>query len=116
MVFVFLNMTENVLDVIIVGGSAAGLSAALTLGRALRTVTVIGGCAPCNRTSPYSHNFITQDGSKPSDIIAAAKKQVDRYPTVSFFHDLAVDAKKENDIFHVITESGRVFHSKRLLL
>jgi thioredoxin reductase len=109
-------MTQNDFDVIIVGGSVAGLSAALTLGRALRSVMVIDGCTPCNRTSPYSHNFITQDGSTPSDIIAKAKEQVLQYPTVSFFEDEVVDAKKENETFHVVTAAGKVFRARRLLL
>ncbi len=109
-------MTENQLDVIIVGGSIAGLSAALTLGRALRSVMVIDGCAPCNRHSPYSHNFITRDGEPPAEIIRAARAQVRQYPSVSFFDDEVVDAKKENDIFHVVTRTGKVFHGKRLLL
>ena len=114
-VFVFLGMAETH-DVIIIGGSIAGLSAALTLGRALRTVLVVDGCAPCNRTSPFSHNFITHDGNTPADIVASAKEQVMQYPTVSFCTDQVVDAKKENELFHVVTESGKVFHAKRLLL
>lgn len=109
-------MAENLSDVIIVGGSIAGLSAALTLGRALRSVIVIDDCAPCNKTSPYSHNFITHDGSKPDDIVIAAKEQIAQYPTVSFVKDKVVDAKKHNDRFHVVTETGKVFHAHRVLL
>ena len=49
-------------DVIIIGGSYAGLSAAMALGRALRNVLVIDSGKPCNRQTPHSHNFITHDG------------------------------------------------------
>ncbi|WP_460503189.1 FAD-dependent oxidoreductase, partial [Hymenobacter agri] len=49
-------------DVIIIGGSYAGLSAAMSLGRARRRVLVLDTAQPCNRQTPHSHNFLTQDG------------------------------------------------------
>lgn len=60
------QMAENNLwDVVIVGGSYAGLSAAMALGRSLRNVLLIDSGKPCNRQTPYSHNFLTEDGSTP---------------------------------------------------
>ncbi len=50
---------EKEYDVVIVGGSYAGLSAAMALGRAMRKVLIIDSGMPCNRQTPYSHNFIT---------------------------------------------------------
>ena len=70
------------LDVIIVGGSYAGLSAAMALGRALRKVLIIDGGKPANRFTPHSHNFITHDGRKPGEIAEMARKQVDAYPSI----------------------------------
>ena len=67
---------ENTFDVIIVGGSYAGLSAAMALGRSMRKVLIIDSGLPCNRQTPHSHNFITQDGEKPSVIAEKGKKQV----------------------------------------
>ncbi|WP_317166786.1 hypothetical protein [Spirosoma aureum] len=59
----FNDMTGNTdFDVIIVGGSYAGLSAAMALGRSLRNVLIIDCGLHCNRQTPHSHNFITQDG------------------------------------------------------
>ena len=55
-------------EAIIVGGSYAGLSAAMALGRSLRNVLIIDSGKPCNRTTPHSHNFITQDGETPQAI------------------------------------------------
>lgn len=69
-------------EVIIVGGSYSGLSAAMSLGRSLRQVLVIDSGLPCNRQTPHSHNFITHDGEKPAVILALAKVQVDFYDTV----------------------------------
>src|SRR5688500_8971623 len=71
----FNDMTDNkIFDVIIVGGSYAGLSAAMSLGRALRNVLIIDSGLPCNRQTPHSHNFITQDGEKPSLLRKKRKK------------------------------------------
>jgi thioredoxin reductase len=60
----------NTFDVIIVGGSYSGLAAAMALGRALKKVLVIDSGKPCNRQTPYSHNFITHDGDSPTEIAA----------------------------------------------
>ena len=60
--------TTAAVDCLIVGGSYAGLSAALTLGRSLRKTIVIDEGLPCNRFAPHSQNFLTHDGSRPSDI------------------------------------------------
>jgi len=81
-------------EVIIIGGSYAGLSAAMALGRALRNVLIIDSGLPCNRQTPYSHNFITQDGEKPNIIAEKAKAQVLKYNTIKFLNDFVVSGKK----------------------
>lgn len=102
-------------DVIIIGGSYSGLSVAMSLGRALRQVLVIDSGLPCNRQTPYSHNFITQDGEKPAAISAKAKLQVDLYKTVHFYNGLAIKAVKNENGFEVSTESGETFNSRKIL-
>ncbi|MEM9076935.1 MAG: NAD(P)/FAD-dependent oxidoreductase [Bacteroidota bacterium] len=106
---------NNIFDVIIVGGSYAGLSAALALGRSLRNVLIIDSGNSCNEQTPHSHNFITQDGSTPSFISAKAKEQVLDYPTVQFLNDKATDGIKKNEGFEIWTESGRSFQSRKLI-
>lgn len=108
-------MKQKNFDVIIVGGSYSGLSAAMSLGRSLRQVLVIDSGLPCNRQTPYSHNFITQDGEKPAVISAKAKLQVDLYKTVYFYNGLAVEAVKRDNGFEISTESGEVFSSRKVL-
>ena len=71
--------TKKNFEVIIIGGSYAGLSAAMALGRSLRKVLIIDSGLPCNRQTPHSHNFITQDGVQPNVIVEKAKAQVLRY-------------------------------------
>ncbi|KAF2515516.1 NAD(P)/FAD-dependent oxidoreductase [Flavobacterium zhairuonense] len=108
-------MKQKNFDVIIIGGSYSGLSAAMSLGRSLRQVLVIDSGLPCNRQTPYSHNFITQDGEKPAVISAKAKLQIDLYKTVHFYKGLAVKAIKKENEFEVSTESGEVFNSRKIL-
>ncbi len=103
-------------DVIVVGGSYAGLSASLALGRSRRNVLIIDSGNPCNAQTPHSHNFLTQDGKTPLQIARLGKEQVLMYPTVSYDQDLVVSVHKEFDQFHVHTESGKSFSSRKLLL
>ena len=112
----FNEMTDNKnFDVIIVGGSYAGLSAAMALGRSLRNVLIIDSGLPCNRQTPHSHNFITQDGEKPAVIAEKAKKQVLKYDTVKFLTDFAVSGIKTDKGFEISTQSGKVFSAKKLI-
>lgn len=78
-------MIGNSFDVVIIGGSYSGLAAAMALGRSLRNVLIIDSGEPCNRQTPHSHNFLTQDGKPPGEIAAIAKQQVEKYSTVKFF-------------------------------
>lgn len=102
-------------EVIIVGGSYAGLSAAMALGRSLRKVLIIDNGLPCNRQTPHSHNFITQDGEKPGVIAEKAKAQVLKYDTVQFLQDVAISGTKTENGFLVTTHSGKEFLAKKLI-
>lgn len=102
-------------DVIIIGGSYAGLSAAMSLGRSLRKVLIIDSGLPCNRQTPHSHNFITHDGSTPAEIAAAARKQVAEYETVQFHGGVAVSGTKTPVGFEIVTQAGVVFQSTKVL-
>ena len=102
-------------EVIIIGGSYSGLSAAMSLGRSLREVFVIDSGLPCNRQTPHSHNFITQDGQKPNVISAKAKLEVAFYKTVQFYEGLATEASKTENGFEITTASGMVFTAKKVL-
>ena len=106
---------NNHFDVMIVGGSYAGLAAAMALGRALKKVLVIDDGKPCNRQTPHSHNFLTNDGKTPSEISALANLQVRRYDTVSFFNGRATTANKTEDGFQVQLASGEIFTAKKLV-
>lgn len=102
-------------DVIIIGGSYSGLSAAMALGRALRNVLIIDSGKPCNRQTPHSHNFLTQDGKTPKEIATLARQQVLLYDTVDFFSSLATNASKTENGFEIQTSSGNIFTAKKLI-
>ncbi|MFD2245591.1 NAD(P)/FAD-dependent oxidoreductase [Pontibacter ruber] len=109
-------MTDNKnFDVIIIGGSYSGLSAAMALGRALRKVLIIDSGLPCNRQTPHSHNFITQDGEKPKAIAEKAKAQVLKYDTLKFLEDIADSGKKTSNGFEITTKKGEAFTAKKLI-
>ncbi|WP_374465460.1 NAD(P)/FAD-dependent oxidoreductase [Chryseobacterium sp.] len=109
-------MENKNFDVIIIGGSYSGLSAGMSLGRSLRDVLIIDNGKPCNRQTPHSHNFITHDGKTPSEISQLAKKDVEKYNTVSFYNGTAVKIQKTNEGFKIETSSGEKFNSKKLII
>jgi thioredoxin reductase len=102
-------------DVIIVGGSYSGLAAAMSLGRALRKVLIIDSSSPCNRQTPYSHNFLTQDGKAPAEIASAARRQVEKYSTVEFFNGVVIRGAKTENGFEMHTASGDIFSAVKLI-
>lgn len=107
---------ESNFDVIIIGGSYAGLSAGMSLGRSLRKVLIIDGGTPCNRQTPHSHNFLTHDGKTPGEIAGLAKEQVLRYKTVEFYDGLVARVSGQGKNFEVQTESGDRFRAKKIIL
>ncbi len=109
-------MTKKIsFDVIIIGGSYAGLSTAMTLGRSLRKTLVIDSGKPCNRQTPHSHNFLTHDGKTPKEISTLARQQVEQYKTVQVLDDTALTGKKTKNGFEITTQSGKTFQSKKLV-
>ncbi len=103
-------------DVIIIGGSYSGLATAMALGRALRKVLIIDSGKPCNRQTPHSHNFLTQDGKTPKEISLLAKQQVLAYHTITFIDGFAIKGLKTKNGFEIQTESGNLFSATQLVL
>ncbi|MEM6346419.1 MAG: NAD(P)/FAD-dependent oxidoreductase [Bacteroidota bacterium] len=106
---------DNSFEVIIIGGSYAGLSAAMALGRSRRKVLVIDSGTPCNRQTPHSHNFLTQDGNTPAEIAALSRDQVLKYASIQMLDDFAVKGQQKEDGFTIHTQSGKEFHAKKLI-
>ena len=102
-------------DVVIIGGSYAGLAAAMALGRALRNVLIIDSGKPCNRQTPYSHNFLTQDGKPLSDIITVARQQVSSYRTVEFMDGEVANCKGDDGNFEVVLKNGQTYKARKVI-
>lgn len=102
-------------DAIIIGGSFAGLSAAIQIARARRSVCVIDTGNPRNRFAAAAHGFFAQDGNDPRAIIASARAQVLRYPTVQMITGEASAARPTNGGFEV-TVGGKTLTAARLVL
>uniref|UniRef100_E6VIS7 Thioredoxin reductase n=1 Tax=Rhodopseudomonas palustris (strain DX-1) TaxID=652103 RepID=E6VIS7_RHOPX len=102
-------------DVIVIGGSYAGMAAALQLVRARRSVRVIDAGQRRNRFAAHSHGFLSQDGADPAAIAATARRQLEAYPTLSWIDDTAYAASGRKDAFVVETGDGAQHHARRLL-
>lgn len=103
-------------DVLIIGGSFAGLAAALQLGRARRKVTVLDTGLPRNRFAGHSHGLLGHDHKPPLDILAQARQQLGRYATVKLVNARADSISGSIDDFFVRTQDGESLHARRLIL
>ncbi|MBP2472331.1 thioredoxin reductase [Crossiella equi] len=72
-------LPEETVDVVVIGGGAAGLNGALMLARSRRSVVVIDSGVPRNAPADTMHGFIVLDGTPPADILARGREQVRRY-------------------------------------
>lgn len=104
------------LDTVIVGGSSAGLSAALILGRSLREVVIIDDQKPCNRYSHASHGFLTRDGTPPADLLHIAHEQLMHYPSVVLKKATALRIETTEPGFEIISSDGSTLESRAVLL
>ncbi|KAF6687463.1 NAD(P)/FAD-dependent oxidoreductase [Pseudomonas sp. EKM23D] len=103
-------------DVIIIGGSFAGLAAALQLGRARRKVTVLDTGLPRNRFAKHSHGLLGHDHKPPQEILAEARQQLARYPSVSLVTARAENISGTIDDFSILTGDGESHRARRLIL
>ncbi|MCC2963453.1 NAD(P)/FAD-dependent oxidoreductase [Massilia sp. IC2-278] len=103
-------------DAIVIGGSYAGLSAAMQLARARRRVLVVDAGQRRNRFAKRSHGFLTQDGTEAAAIADQGRAQLLAYPTVRWLEGKAVQAVAEGEGFRIVLEDGAAVHGRRLVL
>lgn len=103
-------------DVVVVGGSFAGTSAALQLARARRRVVVVDAGAPRNRFATAAHGFLGQDGFAPADIIATARSQLLAYPTARWVDGTVTAATPRDGGFDLVLADGARLSACRIVL
>ncbi len=108
--------SSNSYEVIVVGGSSAGLSAALTLGRTMRHTLVLDGGAPRNKPAGHAHNLFTRDGTPPAELLRIAREQLVPYETVQLQEAYVTAAAKTDSGFLLTTQDGAKYAAKKVVL
>lgn len=105
-------------DVVIVGGSNAGLSAALQLGRARRRVLVCDTGKPVNAPAHESHGFFTRDGTPPAELLAIGREQLRLYSTIALRQVAVTGAAHDahGEGFLITLADGTTEHTRAVLL
>ncbi|MCX4901687.1 NAD(P)/FAD-dependent oxidoreductase [Streptomyces sp. NBC_00906] len=103
---------DGVYDVVVVGGGAAGLSAALVLARARRRVAVVDAGGPRNAPAAHMHGFLSRDGMSPADLLAVGRAEVAGYGVDLF--EGRVDQIAPG--FSVRLEGGAVLGARRVVV
>jgi thioredoxin reductase len=102
-------------DVVIIGGSAAGLAAALQLGRQRRAVIVVDSGEPRNAPAARMHSFLGRDGTDPSELLAAGRAEVQSYGG-EVLSGRAVQARRVGERFVVELATGGSIVARRIVV
>lgn len=103
-------------EVVVVGGGAAGLSAALVLGRSRRSVLVVDAGEPRNAPAAHSQGFLTRDGMPPAELLAAGRREVEAYG-VRIARDEVVAVRPDGQGGFTLTlAGGRAVHARRVVV
>lgn len=108
---------QNEWECVVVGGGAAGLSAALVLGRARRRTLVIDAGEQSNRAAHGIGGLLGHDGRPPADLYADGRRELTKYPSVQFVEGQVTGATaQDGPTFRLELADGSVHHAQRLLL
>ena len=104
------------LDTVIIGGGAAGITASLYLGRFRRRVVVLDTATQANRVSHAAHGFFTRDGTPPAELIQIGQEQLRPYETVSLQARAATAVTRDEGYFRITLDDGSALTSRKVLL
>ena len=114
-------MSDHSVEVIVIGGGAAGLSGAVTLARARRSVLVLDSGQPRNAPASGVHGFLSRDGISPADLLVEGATEVTRY-SGQILHTRVISIHREEQNtpggqrFMVGTQDGQAFTARRVLV
>ncbi len=106
---------DETYDVVVVGGGAAGLSGALALVRARRSVLVVDAGQPRNAPAGHVHNYLAAEGTPPAELLATGRDEVTRYGG-DIVAGRVEAAAGQGDGFLVTLDGGRSVRARRLLV
>lgn len=106
---------DETYDVVVVGGGAAGLSGALALGRARRSVLVIDAGDPRNAPAGHVHNYLGREGTPPAELLAIGHSEVAQYG-VKVERGTVTKAEPTERGFALYLEDSRQVHARRILV
>jgi len=110
-----MKKTTETYDVIIIGGGAAGLSAAQALGRARRSVLVVDAGEPRNAPAHAMHNYLSRDGANPLEFLAAGRAELAPYP-VDIVEEKVLESRHTEGGFGVLLAGDKQVQARRLIL
>jgi thioredoxin reductase len=106
----------EIFDVAVVGGGLAGLGAALTLGRALRSVLVIDAGHPRNAPAAHMHGYLTRDGENPLEMLDMGRKEVRGYGGRVIPGTVVSITRLDDARFRLTTAEGTSHEARRVLV
>jgi thioredoxin reductase len=104
------------LELVIIGGGPAGMSAALVAGRSLVNTAIINAESPRNAVTSASHGFFTRDGAHPIELMETAKTQLAGYDAVQYINDTVTSTRRIPAGFEVVLSGGSVLSTRRLVI
>lgn len=102
-------------DVVVVGGAAAGLSGALALARARRSVAVVDSGEPRNAPAAHIHNYLGREGTSPSELYAVGRSEITGYGAVVLNGTVTTVTRDDGGRFRVSLADGRSLLARRVL-
>jgi thioredoxin reductase len=105
----------NQYDVVVIGGGAAGLSAAMVLSRAQRKVLVVDAGEPRNAPATHMHGFLSRDGMPPRELLAVGRREVKAYGG-EFIDGRVETVSRDGDRFTIVLSGGVRVAARRLLV
>jgi thioredoxin reductase len=106
----------NEYDVAVVGGGAAGLTAALVLARAQRAVVVVDAGTPRNAPAAHMQGFLSRDGMPPAELLAAGRDEVAGYGGHLVSGTVIDVTPGDHGGFEISLEDGQVMAARRVLV
>jgi thioredoxin reductase len=114
---ILVDVPHHITDVLILGGSHAGLSGALTLARHQHDSIVFDDSKPRNWWNTPTHVLPTWEHQSPNDLRIASRRELQSTGLVKFVDERIVKIEKENDyLFHATSSSGKRWSGKKILV